>query len=293
MMTYHYSVADFPFTVSLPEGMDSEALLPSFVPFRRAGDSGRRHLFDFLVVPSLPIPGSDESSLLEESYNDMGHLRLYSTPCGYLVEILNGRYTHRMIATSDFSSVRAELQRQDRNMHYALCSMLRVAYAQAVLLHNAISIHAAAIYKCGRAYLFMGTSGTGKSTHASLWMKHLPGSALLNDDNPTIRLVDGRAYAYGTPWSGKTACYKDLGFPIDGMARLRQAPCNQFHIQEGADAFVAIYPGCSIIAQDELLRNRLYDTVASLAGRVIVGVMDCLPDKEAALLCHQALASGK
>lgn len=292
--TYYYRVAGFPFSLSLPDDMDVEMLLPSFSPFRSMEDAGEKHLFDFTAAVSGEASENDEKTLLEENCNDMGHLKLYSAAsAGYVVEIGNGSYTHRMAVTSDFSSVRAVLQPQDPNMGRALSSLVYIAYAQSVLLHNAVSIHAAAVYQGDKAYLFMGTSGTGKSTHASLWMKHIPGTELLNDDNPTIRMVDGKAYAYGTPWSGKTACYKDLSFPIDGMVRLRQAPINRFYRQEGADAFVAIYPGCSIIAQDEQLRNRLYDTVANLAGKVAVGVMECLPDREAALLCHQAFETNK
>ena len=181
------------------------------------------------------------------------------------------------------------MQREDKNIGAALSSMLRIAYAQAILGHDAVSIHAAAVYNSGHAYLFLGASGTGKSTHASLWIKHIPGTELLNDDNPTVRIVDGKAYAYGTPWSGKTACYKNLSFPVGGMVRLKQAPANVFYRTEGADAFIVLYPGCSVIAEDIRLRNCLYDTLARLSGMVTVGMMDCLPDMAAALSCHDSL----
>ena len=137
----------------------------------------------------------------------------------------------------------------------------------------------------------MRRSGTGKSTHASLWLKHIAGSELLNDDNPTVRIVGGEPVAYGTPWSGKTPCYRQLAFPIDGIVRLVQAPSNRFKLLEDIDAFIAIYPGCSVIAEDMALCNGLYDTLVSLAGLVRVGTLECLPDREAALLCHDSLAA--
>ena len=164
-----------------------------------------------------------------------------------------------------------------------------MAYAQAILRHDAVSIHASAVFCNGQAYLFLGKSGTGKSTHSALWIENIPGTELLNDDNPTIRILNGKAYAYGSPWSGKTACYKNVSFPVGGMVRLNQAPENSFQLQEGADAFVALYPGCSFIARDEYLRNSLYDTLTVLAGSVMVGTLDCLPDKHAALMCYREL----
>lgn len=289
MTTLYYRIAGFRLSVCLPADMDADTLLPSFCPFRVSEATGNEErLFDFTVGAQGEMPACETRVLLEETENDMGHLSLYATADGYLVEVANGCCIHCMAANSDFSILKACLQREDQNAGRALSSLLRIAYAQAILGHEAVSIHAAAVHRDGQAYLFMGKSGTGKSTHASLWTAHIPGTELLNDDNPTVRILNGKAYAYGTPWSGKTACYKNLSFPIGGMVRLNQAPANSFCRQEGADAFVALYPGCSVIAEDERLRGCLYDTLARLAGMVPVGILDCLPDPDAAWTCYRA-----
>ena len=135
----------------------------------------------------------------------------------------------------------------------------------------------------------MGKSGTGKSTHSALWLKHIPGCTLLNDDNPAVRLVGDGAVAYGTPWSGKTPCYRNLSYPIGGMVRLSQAPANRFVRRREVDAFVVLYPGCSVITDDERLNGALCDTLARLTERVTVGTLECLPDEAAATLCWQNL----
>ena len=57
--------------------------------------------------------------------------------------------------------------------------------------------------------MLLGKSGTGKSTHSRLWLKYIPDTKLLNDDNPAVRIMDNNTIMiYGTPWSGKTPCYK-------------------------------------------------------------------------------------
>ena len=289
--TYYFRVADFRFSVCLPASCEVDRLLPSFHDFRETGHTMEKTLFRFTAVSSgqLPAPGSGQ--LIEQTDNDMGHLVLYALRDGYYIEITSNGRLHRMAATADFSVIDADLQWDDPQAGSALSSLIRTAYAQAILYHNAISIHASAVHNNGRAYLFMGKSGTGKSTHSALWMEHIPDTELLNDDNPTIRFREGKAYAYGTPWSGKTACYKNQAFPIGGMARLRQAPVNRFDKLEGIDAFIALYPGCSVITHDEHLRNRLYDTLTLLAEKVTVGTMDCRPDRETALTCHDALTN--
>ncbi|MEF2621268.1 MAG: phosphoenolpyruvate carboxykinase [Xylanibacter rarus] len=246
-------------------------------------------MFRFFAVPLSQLPCSETKELIDETDNDMGHLVLYALSYGYYIEIINNGHLHRMFAKSDFSSVEAHIQWDDVNAGNALSSLIRVAYAQAILRHDAVSIHASAVFCNGQAYLFLGKSGTGKSTHSALWIENIPGTELLNDDNPTIRILNGKAYAYGSPWSGKTACYKNVSFPVGGMVRLNQASENSFQLQEGADAFVALYPGCSFIARDEHLRNSLYDTLTVLAGSVTVGTLDCLPDKDAALMCNREL----
>ena len=287
--TYAYSVADFPFVLRLCEGLDEEALLPSFGPFRTEGGSMGQPLFELSAEMAGILPARTARKPLEQTDNDMGHLDLYSTPEGYEIEITYGGCRHLMSVDRTFANAKAWLSPADPHLGDALSSLLRIVYAQAIIPHCAVSLHAAAVCNRGRAYLFMGRSGTGKSTHASLWLEHIAGTSLLNDDNPTVRIMQGEARAYGTPWSGKTPCYKNADYPIAGMVRLRQAEHNAFCRQEGAEAFVAIYPGCSLIAQDERLRNCLYDTLAMLAGTVIVGTLDCTPDRDAAIICHQSL----
>jgi hypothetical protein len=229
--------------------------------------------------------------VIEETVNDMGHICLYEYLKGYRVVLFmdGSGYRHTMETSKDFSEVSIQLCEQDSGAGYMLSSLLRLAYSQAILCYEALSIHASTVYNGGRAYLFMGKSGTGKSTHSALWMKHLPGTELLNDDNPTVRIKDGVAYVWGTPWSGKTPCYINKVYPIGGVVRLKQAAENCFYQQDGINSFVTLFPGCSVISQDEELRSRLYDTVSRLAEIVTIGRLECRPDREAAELCYRRL----
>ena len=229
--------------------------------------------------------------LIENTLSDMGYVSLYKEAEGYCVTLSaeQGGTLHVMQADRRFSTVRVYLHEEDKRAGHALSSLLRIAYSQAVLYRDAVSIHASAVYCENKAFLFMGKSGTGKSTHSSLWMKYIQGTELLNDDNPTLRIVDGKVYAYGTPWSGKTPCYKSLSYPVGGMVRLKQAPANRFVRQQEVEAFIALFPGCCVIHQDAELRACLYDTLIRMVEQVPVGVLECRPDEEAALLCRNML----
>ncbi len=292
MKTLRFCIAGFILSVRLPEGWDAGALLPSFRPFACNPGKDAPLLFACRVGTSSETCREEVTgSLLEETVNDLGSVRLFFRAGQYEVRLRTrpGGQEHVMQADRTFTQIRIGISPRDEDAGHVLSSLLRIAYSQAILYHDALAFHASAVSRNGEAFLFMGRSGTGKSTHSALWLRHLPGTELLNDDNPTIRIQGDTAYAHGTPWSGKTPCYKPQSFPIGGMVRLIQAPENRFNRQEGADAFVALYPGCSVISQDQDLRARLYDTLVRLAERVPTGILECRPDSDAAILCCRSL----
>ena len=86
-------------------------------------------------------------------------------------------------------------------------------------------LHASAVVVDGDAYLFSAPCGTGKSTHASLWLKYLKhkNPYILNDDKPAIRIVNDNIYVYGTPFSGKTDKNKNEKANLKGIAFLEQS----------------------------------------------------------------------
>lgn len=286
-----FSVAGLPFSVSLPDGWDADELLPSFRPFRCGTCPGQKRLFR-LAATTQPDAGSGEpAELLGESSNDMGRVRLLRSACGYRIELDNGFSGAVHVLASDpvFGSATAFLRPDGSSAGAALSSFIRILYSQAVLGHGGISLHASCVILDSRAYLFLGKSGTGKSTHARQWLEAFPGSHLLNDDNPVLRLNGDGVTAYGTPWSGKTPCYRNLAYPVAGIVRLHQAPANRFTPRTDAGAFVTLLPSCSVIRADEWLYGQLCDTLSAIACRVKVGELECLPDLPAARLCAGSL----
>ena len=160
-----------------------------------------------------------------------------------------------------------------------------VAYGLMTLQQDTLAIHSSCIIYQGKAVLFLGESGTGKSTHTRLWREHIEGAVLLNDDSPMIRVEDGKVWAYGSAWSGKTPCYKNERYELKACVRLSQAPHNQMRKLSVLQAYGAIHPSCAPeFAYDEAL----YDKVSQIIGQILSAVpfyhLACLPDREAALL---------
>lgn len=155
--------------------------------------------------------------------------------------------------------------------------------------HHTVAIHSSCIVHDGRAVLFLGESGTGKSTHTRLWREHIPGARLLNDDSPILRIdPTGRPLVYGSPWSGKTPCYKAEAHPVAAVVRLRQGPCNRMRRLSVIEAIGALLPSCPpAFAYCPELQDHICATLSELIAQVPVYELECLPDGDAARLAFR------
>lgn len=95
-----------------------------------------------------------------------------------------------------------------------------------ILRHNGILLHSSAVVKDHQAYLFSAPSGTGKSTHTSLWLEYFKDAYILNDDKPAILLIDNKLYAAGTPFSGKCDLSRNEIVPLQGICFIERSDTN-------------------------------------------------------------------
>ena len=167
---------------------------------------------------------------------------------------------------------------------------LWLAYAMPALSFHAVPVHSSVVVAHGQAVLCLGESGTGKSTHTRLWMQHIAGSNLLNDDSPIVRVESDGVWAYGSPWSGKTPCFINRRVPVRAFVRLSQAPSNKIVRLPRLAAFGSLLPSCPPdAARLESSLDALVDYVGRVVAQVPVYHLDCLPDADAARLCHATL----
>lgn len=170
-------------------------------------------------------------------------------------------------------------------LRYGLWFMFGIAISR-----EAIAIHSSTIEYGGKAVLFLGESGTGKSTHTRLWREHISGARLLNDDSPIIRMYNGVPTVFGSAWSGKTPCYRNIARPIAGIVRLTQAPQNRIERLSTLRAIGALLPSCPPpFAFDAELQDRICLTLSCILEQVPVYHLACLPDRAAAELSFQTI----
>ena len=160
-----------------------------------------------------------------------------------------------------------------------------VAFGIAALHHQAVPVHSSTVLHEGKALLFLGESGTGKSTQSQLWLRHVPGTELLNDDSPVLRIMpDGEIRAFGFPLSGKTPCYKNKSAPVAAIVRLSQAPRNRITRLQGINAFCALLPSCPpLFRYEPALAAKINGMVTAVVKEIPAYHFECTPGTEAAL----------
>ena len=176
-----------------------------------------------------------------------------------------------------------------RTTLFQLNTSLMIQYTFATAGLGTLLLHASVTRYKGVGNLFFGVSGTGKSTHSRLWHDFVPESDLMNDDNPIIRIEEGQFLVYGSPWSGKTACYRNVVAPVNALVRLEQYPRNEIVRLHSLQAYASIIATVSTIRWNHDIMSLLVPTIERVAMTVPCYQLKCRPDEEAVQVCKQAI----
>lgn len=291
--THDFRIAEHPirirFKADQKNGME---FLPSFEPFRAKID-GEKLFFQLTLDDTLkPVP-KEQRERIRTFDTGNGDTIVDQTADGgyqYIIKDLRGHECCLLIANKDFSDCHCALNGSYNMRKFGLNNALMLIFAFAGSQQDTLLIHASLVRQNGYGYAFIAKSGTGKSTQVSLWLRHIPGCDLMNDDNPIIRLIDGEPYIFGGPWSGKTPCYRNVKAKLGAITRIDRATENSIEKLTPVEAFASFLPSCSTMKWDEDIFERICDTVTRIIERVPIYTLHCLPNKEAAILCNKAIS---
>ena len=282
---YRYQVAGHVFELVLPEGDALAHELSQYVPFQ-IGETEQEPVFRLEVLSEKPQWGE----FVREIHQDDDGSEILAGHIGDKPSfdfLLQGRWQARLMTEASYRE--ATLYAEGDRL-FGLNDALMVMFALSTARLQTLLMHASVVSYQGAAYLMLGKSGTGKSTHTRLWLEHIAGTELVNDDNPVVRIIDGRAILFGSPWSGKTPCYRNVSYPVGAFVQLSQAPFNRIRRIKGIEAYVSLVPAVSGKRWDRQLADGLHETENWVAGHVPMYHLQCLPDRDAALTCRNAVA---
>lgn len=163
-----------------------------------------------------------------------------------------------------------------------------VAAAQLMLPHGALFMHASYIEHGGRAILFSGRCGIGKSTQAQLWKKHRS-ARIINGDKAGVLVTENAVLACGLPFCGTSGICHNVTTPLGAIVLLEQGESNTVARITGAQALVDVMKN---IYLDFALPNEqqmCVDLLLKIFEKVPVYRLTCTPDENAVRVLEEAL----
>ena len=287
-MTKAFCVAGHTFHVEMPDDSPVWPLMTQYNDFETGpvGDP----LFVLATVAQVPEDGKAPLYVAEPEDEGQPRLDLFSCDAGCLVEMAPLSKLPpcaRLLMSPDYRSGKlAFLKDSAGSMLFAVNNSLMLQFAFCSAPYMTLEMHSSVIMNGGKGYMFLGRSGTGKSTHSSLWLKYIEGSELMNDDNPVLRVgEDGVARVYGSPWSGKTPCYRNVSAPVGAIVRIRQAKHNTITRLGTLESYASVYSSSSGFKADRGMADGQHRTLEAVVEKVPCYTLDCLPDEDAARVC--------
>jgi len=159
---------------------------------------------------------------------------------------------------------------------YSIDTVLRITHSLLLAMEGGFQLHASSAIRHGRAFIFAGVSGIGKTTTARL----APTDAVvLTDEISYVRRMGNGYRAYGTPFAGELAkSGANESAPIKQVCLLKQSLENRMRRVGQAEATRALMRHVLFFAQDKELVERVLDSVVRFVSRVEVVEMEFTRD---------------
>ena len=283
-----YKVGGHKFAIVMPGQHMFWEVMQNYESFRVEDDD--QCLFSAELTDELPDTSDKRKVTTNCEGPDQPRFDLYEWKDLWLFEGASGfeaSIRYRCITDKAFTKAKFTVFNDPK---FSINSVLMLMYTFATQCKDTLMMHSSVTVKDGKGYLFLGKSGTGKSTHSQLWINNIEGCELLNDDNPVLRMEEnGEVRVYGTPWSGKTPCYRNLDYPVGAIVNLHQAGENKISKLSIVRAYATIFVSASSVWFAKDMADGLHATIEKIACKVPIYSMDCLPNADAAFLCHDTV----
>lgn len=164
---------------------------------------------------------------------------------------------------------------------YSIDAVLRIVHTLVLARQGGFLLHSASAIRNGKAFLFAGVSGAGKTTISRLAP---PDATLLTDEISYVRRTDVRnrdaGYtAFGTPFTGELAKLgENVSAPIAALYLLAQGPENRIDPVAPGDAARSLLANVLFFAEDEELVQSTFHSAFEFVSRVPVSRLTFVPD---------------
>lgn len=161
--------------------------------------------------------------------------------------------------------------------------------AEAMPKYNTFLIHGSALCVEDSAFMFTAPSGTGKSTHTKLWREFLGEHVIMvNDDKPLVKIHEGYAEIFGTPFCGKEGLNSDTSAILKAICILERAEQNHITQITFREAYPELFRQ-TYRPSDRNTLAKILGLLDSLGQFVKFYRLGCNMNLDAAVLAYNAM----
>lgn len=277
-----YSVAGLDFCIECEHLRTS--FFNNYAPFRIESNLGSPLLFK-MVFRKLP-PMRNLPFRIYRTERGEYHIYISDDRCDVVYRLTGSTKVYRLSTNRKWSYIEVDMGFEEINDYIVLNDFIMFSFIYSAAFHQTVLLHASCIMYGEYGVAFMGTSGVGKSTHSQLWINNVEGATLLNDDQPAVRFVNEKVCVFGTPWSGKTPCYRNKQVELKAIYTMEQALENEIRRISPLVFFQQLLSSCSMIREDELTFDKITITLSAIVKNVQAFHFKNKPDKTAVDLSY-------
>ena len=196
-----------------------------------------------------------------------------------------------IIANASDAEIDAESRLYDvpHSREYCEGICLYRSIAEQLPLLDRFVFHGAAVAANGKGYIFTAPSGTGKSTHISLWMKLFGDKvSVINGDKPIVRILEDKAMVYSCPWAGKEGWKTNSFADIGGICLIRRGKENKIRRISPSEYFDELMHQVYIPKDSQAMLKTL-ELMDALAKIVPFYLLECDISDEAAMTSFERM----
>ena len=160
---------------------------------------------------------------------------------------------------------------------YSIDTVLRVLHSLLLAGEGGFLLHAASVIRSGKAFVFAGLSGAGKTTISRLAP---PDVTLLSDEISYLRPRGGSFRAYGTPFAGELSkAGENCSAPVAAVYLLDKGSENRVTPLSPSAAVRALMRSILFFAQSAELVGSVFQSACNFVAEVPVKRLTFAPDQ--------------
>lgn len=169
--------------------------------------------------------------------------------------------------------------------------VLALDTSSAMVPYGAFLFHSVAFEYRGKAIVFTGPSGIGKTTQYAQWKRLLRDEIkVISGDMPVMSFRDdGSIWMMPSPWNGKEHLHSDHQAPLGGIIVLEQAQINTITRISPVESILPVYSQMCLDRSDKELIRLAFQMEDRLLRKIPVWRLSSRGDLDSARLCHETI----